>query len=92
MKDRRSLGVNVILMLAFACMLFAQGCLQEARSDKASIEFDNAWFYNADGSFNVNRGKDAYIAVISEYATFHDNDGGKAFRSEDYFSPKDFVF
>lgn len=65
MKERkRSLGVNVILMLAFACMLFAQGCLEEARSDKASIEFDNAWFYNTDGSFNVERGKDAYIAMM----------------------------
>jgi D-lyxose ketol-isomerase len=65
MKERkRSLGVSVAVILAFVCMLLAQGCLEQARSDKASIEFDNAFFYKADGSFNVERGKDAYIALM----------------------------
>jgi D-lyxose ketol-isomerase len=64
MKEKRSLGLKVVLVLTFACMLLAQGCLEKARSDKASITFDNASFYNADGTFNVERGKDAYIAVM----------------------------
>lgn len=64
MKKKRSLGVNVVLVLAVVCSFFAQGCLEEVRSDKASITFDNEWFYNADGSFNIERGKDAYIAMM----------------------------
>lgn len=64
MKDRRSLGVNVVLVLAVVCSFFAQGCPKQAAPKKAGLSFDNASFYNADGTFNVDRGKDAYIALM----------------------------
>jgi len=32
--------------------------------EKPDINFDNSFFYNPDGSFNVEKGKDAYISLM----------------------------
>jgi D-lyxose ketol-isomerase len=36
----------------------------EKAPEKPNINFDNAYFYNEDGTFNVEKGRDAYIALM----------------------------
>ncbi len=52
-----------ILIILFSLML---GCAQQQveSPEKPDINFDNAFFYNSDGSFDVEKGKDAYIALM----------------------------
>jgi len=63
-KMKRVYTVITVLTLALVCMTFTQGCCKQPRSKKPSLVFDNASFYNADGTFNVEAGKDAYIALM----------------------------
>lgn len=63
-KTRRDRTVIMLVTLTLACMLFVQGCSKQPSSKKSALVFDNASFYNADGTFNVEAGKDAYIALM----------------------------
>jgi D-lyxose ketol-isomerase len=49
-----------------AAGLSAGGCLSEHKCQAKSgkIDFDNAYFYDADGKFKPEAGKDAYIALM----------------------------
>ena len=49
----------VVLALILTGLFFAQGC-----SSRPSIKFDNSSFYNADGKFNPEAAKDAYISLM----------------------------
>ena len=65
MKKMKSLYVvTMVVTLTLACMLFVQSCSKQPSSKKPALVFDNASFYNADGTFNVEAGKDAYIALM----------------------------
>ena len=51
-----------LIALVAMCLLgtlVATGC-----EEKPSIQFDNSSFYGADGTFDVEKGKDAYIALM----------------------------
>ncbi len=63
-KMKRVYTVITVLTLALVCMTFTQGCCKQPCSKKPALVFDNASFYNADGTFNVEAGKDAYIALM----------------------------
>ena len=64
-KTRRTWPVIIVMTLAaLAGMTFTQGCCKQPCTKKPALVFDNASFYNADGTFNVEAGKDAYIAVM----------------------------
>jgi len=63
-KTRRDRTVIVLVTLTLACITLTQGCSTQSCSKKPNIVFDNAFFYNTDGTFNVEAGKDAYIAVM----------------------------
>lgn len=56
---------GTILTLLVSAVLVS--CSQQPVAEKAekpNIHFDNAFFYNEDGTFNVERGKDAYMALM----------------------------
>jgi len=53
----RSLGALVVMSLLGA--LAVTGC-----EEKPSIQFDNSYFYGPDGTFDVEKGKDACIALM----------------------------
>ncbi|MCL1920952.1 MAG: hypothetical protein FWG50_07720 [Kiritimatiellaeota bacterium] len=58
---------SLLYMAAAAALVIGAGCAScpcGSGAGKASIAFDNAWFYNKDGTFNESRGKDAYIALM----------------------------
>ncbi len=61
-KTKRNLTAFTVVALGLASLLLMPGC--STGPDKSSIVFDNASFYNADGSFNLEAGKDAYIALM----------------------------
>jgi len=63
-KMKRVYTIITVLTLALVCMTFTQGCCKQPCTKKPALVFDNASFYNADGTFNVEAGKDAYIAVM----------------------------
>ena len=63
-KMKRVYTVITVLTLALVCLTFTQGCCKQPSSKKPALVFDNASFYNADGTFNVEAGKDAYIALM----------------------------
>lgn len=63
-KMKRVYTIITVLTLALVCMTFTQGCCKQPISKKPALVFDNASFYNADGTFNVEAGKDAYIALM----------------------------
>ncbi len=63
-KMKRVYTVITVLTLALVCMAFTQGCCKQPSSKKPALVFDNASFYNADGTFNVEAGRDAYIALM----------------------------
>ena len=63
-KTRRDRTVIMLVTLTLACITLTQGCCKQPSSKKSALVFDNASFYNADGTFNVEAGKDAYIAVM----------------------------
>jgi D-lyxose ketol-isomerase len=56
---RRNYSGTILVILAVTAVLLTQGC-----SSKQALVFDNASFYNADGTFNVEAGKDAYIKMM----------------------------
>jgi D-lyxose ketol-isomerase len=65
MKKKRSGRAFIALIVAaFMCAALVQGCSMQSCSKKSEIAFDNASFYNDDGTFNAEAGKDAYIAVM----------------------------
>lgn len=51
---------------AAAAALSATGCAsgQKSAGKKGKINFDNAYFYDAEGNFKEEAGKDAYIALM----------------------------
>jgi D-lyxose ketol-isomerase len=56
---------GIFLTILMSVLFFA--CSQQQVTEKAekpNIHFENEFFYNSDGSFNVERGKDAYIALM----------------------------
>jgi D-lyxose ketol-isomerase len=53
-------------VLAAACIILLQGCSMQC-CPKPCIAFDNDHFYNEDGTFNKEAGKDAYIAVMKHH-------------------------
>jgi len=69
---RKNYVVSIVLLFTLALFTFSQGCnnigkntnAKKIYAKKASINFDNAHFYNQDGSFNQEAAKDAYIAVM----------------------------
>ena len=63
-KMKRVYTIITVLTLALVCMTFTQGCCKQPCTKNPALVFDNASFYNADGTFNVEAGKDAYIAVM----------------------------
>ena len=52
-----------VVLLVFAGLILFSGC--GASVSQSSINFDNDKFYRTDGSFDVEAGKDAYIAVMN---------------------------
>ncbi|MHC4754934.1 MAG: cupin domain-containing protein [Planctomycetota bacterium] len=54
----RKIYPSIIVILAVCALLFLQGC------GGKNLTFDNASFYNDDGTFNVDAGKDAYIKMM----------------------------
>jgi D-lyxose ketol-isomerase len=56
---------GIFLTILMSVIFFA--CSQQQVTEKAekpNIHFENEFFYNSDGSFNVERGRDAYIALM----------------------------
>jgi D-lyxose ketol-isomerase len=56
---------GIIIMILISAFVFS--CAQqqvEKTPEKPNINFDNAFFYNEDGTFNVEKGRDAYIALM----------------------------
>jgi D-lyxose ketol-isomerase len=59
---------SLIYMAAAAAVIIGAGCANcpccSSSASKSSITFDNAWFYDKDGKFIEERGKDAYIELM----------------------------
>ena len=62
---------TVIGVVAVALLIVGTGCQCPIKAfssnharNSTSIQFDNAWFYDKDGKFIEERGKEAYIAVM----------------------------
>ena len=49
----------LLVILIIAAALLTQGCAKQQ-----ALVFDNASFYDAQGNFNVEAGKDAYIRMM----------------------------
>mgnify|MGYP005657552627 CR=1 FL=1 len=67
MRMRRIAAIGI----ALACLMVAVGCPQQEavkpggeEKDAASIQFDNASFYDKDGKFLEDKAKDAVIALM----------------------------
>lgn len=61
--------VTMLVMLTLSLVTLTQGCCPKncplkASCSKQNIVFDNSYFYNADGTFNAEAAKDAYIAMM----------------------------
>jgi D-lyxose ketol-isomerase len=68
MTQKQTIGRRGMLKLAGAGLaLAATGCGETADRKPAGLAFDNASFYDAGGKFNVERGKDAVIAVMQHH-------------------------
>jgi D-lyxose ketol-isomerase len=63
-KRKATLAVGMVTVLALVCLPFIQGCTTLCCGKRSGIVFDNEYFYNSDGTFNPERGKDAYIALM----------------------------
>jgi len=59
---------SLLYVAAAAAVMIGAGCVScpcgSSGASKASITFDNAWFYDKNGKFIEERGKDAYIALM----------------------------
>lgn len=55
----------VLLILGVGCQCPIKSMSSNAPKSITSIQFDNAWFYDKDGKFIEERGKDAYIALMN---------------------------
>ena len=55
---------GIILMILISAFVFSCAQQVEKTPEKPNINFDNAFFYNEDGTFNVEKGRDAYIALM----------------------------
>jgi hypothetical protein len=56
--------VAVAAVMMIFIIQFIQGCSTETVPAKPDINFENSFFYNDDGTFNVEKGRDAYIALM----------------------------
>ena len=63
---------------------------EEKKPEKPNINFDNAFFYNEDGSFNVDKGKDAYIALM-KYHGYPVFEGSFRLTFQTYLKESNFV-
>ena len=56
---------KIIVLAAVVCTVLLSGCSTcPCGFGKKSIAFDNSFFYDRDGKFVEERGKDAYIALM----------------------------
>ncbi len=60
--------VSLIALLALCVSLVLTGCKEVAKEVKVTLDFPNEMFYNADGSFNEDAAKDAYITLMKYHA------------------------
>ena len=61
--------VTMLVMLTLSLVTLTQGCCPKncplkTSCSKQNIVFDNSYFYNADGTFNAEAAKDAYITMM----------------------------
>jgi len=54
----------MVTALVLVCLPLMQGCSTLCCGKRSSIVFDNEYFYNSDGTFNPERAKDGYIALM----------------------------
>lgn len=64
MKALMTVGVAAVLVLAGGCACPMKSCCPMA-AKKGAITFDNASFYGKDGKFDVEKGKDAVMALAA---------------------------
>ena len=74
MRTRRTIKMLGAVAVGVALSMAGHRSLQDtlpsaeaAASTKAAIRFDNASFYGQDGKFDVERGKDAVIALMKHH-------------------------
>jgi len=58
------LAVGMVTALVLVCLPLMQGCSTLCCGKRSSIVFDNEYFYNSDGTFDPERAKDGYIALM----------------------------
>ncbi len=58
------MAVGMVTALVLVCLPLMQGCSTLCCGKRSSIVFDNEYFYNSDGTFNPERAKDGYIALM----------------------------
>ena len=61
--SKRIMTVSLIAVLAVCASMTLMGC-KETADAKISLDFPNESFYNADGNFNEDAAKDAYITMM----------------------------
>ena len=54
----------VLAVVSLAMVVAVTGCVPQILGGKPSVHFDNAYFYDQDGKFVEDRGKDAIIALM----------------------------
>jgi len=54
----------MVTALVLVCLPLMQGCSTLCCGKRSSIVFDNEYFYNSDGTFDPERAKDGYIALM----------------------------
>ncbi len=61
---KRKVFYFAVIFVLFGIFMLLGGC-SSGRGDKSiNINFDNSYFYNADGKFDIEKGKDAIIALM----------------------------
>jgi D-lyxose ketol-isomerase len=60
-----ALGAAAVLVLVGGCACPMKTCCGACERPKASIAFDNASFYDANGTFDVEKAKDAVMALAA---------------------------
>ncbi len=58
------MAVGMVTALVLVCLPLMQGCSTLCCGKRSSIVFDNEYFYNSDGTFDPERAKDGYIALM----------------------------
>ena len=58
------MAVGMVTALVLVCLPLMQGCSTLCCGIRSSIVFDNEYFYTSDGTFDPERAKDGYIALM----------------------------